>query len=280
MKLAVSSYSFNRFGSGPEGTDKPSFASMIQTCARLGIDGIELLGVHFDSTELSVLNALKREALRNGVQIVAVSAHHNFVIPDRDERHRQIDVLSRWIDVAHELGAPTVRAFGGRWNTLEWEAFMAARGEEPPLAGYTHDDGYKWSIEAFQIASYYAERRGVVIGLENHWGFTGTAEGVLRILHGTDSPWVQVALDIGNFVYEPDQYAEIAALAPYAAIVHAKTYIGGGQYYDANLDYRRVRNILDDVKYRGYLSIEFEGKAHPDQGVPESVAILKEALSD
>ena len=102
----------------------------------------------------------------------------------------------------------------------------------------------------------------------------------MRILRGVESPWVQVALDIGNFVYEPDQYAEITALAPYAAIVHAKTYVGGGLYYDPKLDYRRVRNILERVKYRGYLSIEFEGKAHPDQGIPESVAILREALRD
>jgi sugar phosphate isomerase/epimerase len=252
----------------------------METCARLGIDGIELLGLHFDSVELADLYALKREALRQGVQIVAVSAHHNFVHPDPAERHRQIDTLCKWIDVAYELGAPTVRAFGGRWNTLAWEPFMAASGEEPPLAGYSYDDGYNWSIDAFRIAGYYAERRGVVIALENHWGFTGTASGVLRILEGAASPFLQAALDIGNFVYSPDQYAEISALAPHAAIVHAKTYIGGGQYYDAGLDYRRVRHILDDVKYRGYLSIEFEGKAHPDEGIPASVAILKDALRD
>jgi L-ribulose-5-phosphate 3-epimerase len=280
VKLAVSSYSFNRFGAGPEGNDKPSFASMIESCARLGIDGIELLGLHFDSTEPFELYALKREALQHGVQILAVSGHHNFVNPDRAERLRQIDILCRWIDVAYELGAPAVRAFGGRWGTRTFDELMAAGGDEPPLAGYSDDDGYAWSIEAFRIASYYAGRRGVVIALENHWGFTGTAAGVLRIVEGTDSPWVQVALDTGNFNFRPDQYAEMAALAPHAAIVHAKTYVGGGQYYDAQLDYRRIRRILEDAKYRGYLSIEFEGKAHPDQGIPESVVILRQAIAD
>jgi sugar phosphate isomerase/epimerase len=278
VKLAVSSYSFNRFGSGPEGADVPTFTTMMRRCTDLGIDGIELLGVQFASTDRAELNSLKRNALRQGVQIVAVSAHHNFIHPDRAERRRQIDILCHWIDVADALGAPIVRAFGGRWNTLAWDPFMAAAGVEPPLPGYTEDDGYQWTIDALRIASYYAERRGVVVGLENHWGFTGTAAGVLRILEGVGSSWLQVALDIGNFVYTSDQYAEIAALAPHAAIVHAKTYVGGGMYYDAGLDYARVVSILDAAGYNGYLSIECEGKAHPDIGIPESVKVLRGAL--
>ena len=280
MKLAISSYSFHRFGSGPEGKEKPSFATMIETCANLGIDGIELLGVHFDSTTPEDLHALKQLAIRNGVQIVAVSAHHNFVTPDSDKRRQQIDILCRWVDVAHELGAPIVRAFGGRWATRpKFDEFMAANGEEPPLEGYTVDDGYRWSVEAFKIASYYAGRKGVTLALENHWGFTGSADGVLRILQGTDSPWLKVVLDTGNFNFQPDQYAEMAALAPHAVMVHAKTYVGGGMYYTADLDYRRVVALLREAGFRGFVSIEFEGKAHPDVGIPESVAMLRHAMA-
>jgi len=280
LKLAISSYSFHRFGEGPEGKARPTFAAMIDRCARLGIDGLELLGVHFDSTDLPEIHALKQLAGQNGVQIVAVSAHHNFVTPDPVKRRQQIDVLCRWVDVAHELGAPVVRAFGGRWATRpRFAEFMAARGEEPPLDGYTEDDGYAWSVEAFKIASYYAGRRGVTLALENHWGFTGTAAGVLRIVRGTDSPWLKVALDTGNFTLRPDQYAEMAEIAPYAMMVHAKTYVGGGMYYTADLDYPRIVRLLGEVGFRGYVSIEFEGKAHPDQGIPESVAMLKAALA-
>ena len=63
MKLATSSYSFHRFGRGPEGDARPGFPAMIETCARLGLDGIELLGLHFESTEWKHLNALKPEVL-------------------------------------------------------------------------------------------------------------------------------------------------------------------------------------------------------------------------
>ncbi len=279
VKLAVSSYSFNRFGSGPEGKVRPTFTAMIDRCVELGIDGLELLGVHFDSTEPDELHRLKQEAIRSGVQLVAISAHHNFVTPDLARRHREIDVVAQWVDVASELGVPIVRVFGGRWGTsASFAALMAAGGEEPPLPGYSADDGYRWSVEAFKIASYYAGRKGVTLALENHWGLTGTAQGVRRILHETDSPWLKVALDTGNFVYRPDQYTELAALAPDAVLVHAKTYVGGGQYYDANLDYARIGHLLHDAGFRGYISIEFEGKAHPDQGIPASVALLRQSL--
>lgn len=281
FQLAVSSYSFHRFGQGSEGAARPSFEQMIDRCADMGVDGIELLGVHFDSTAPADLYALKQYAARNGVEIVAVSAHHNFVNPDPAERVRHIDIVAKWVDVARELGAPYVRAFGGRWQTTpNFAAFMAANGEEAPRDGYTDDDGYRWSAEAFKIASYYAGRRGVTLALENHWGFTGTAAGVLRILRDVDSPWLRVALDTGNFNFRPDPYAELAELAPHATLVHAKTYVGGGMYYTAELDYRRIGQILRDAGYRGYVSLEFEGRAHPNEGVAESVRLVRDALNE
>ena len=114
MKLAISSYSFHRFGNGPEEDRKPDFAALVERCAEWGLDGIELLGVHFESTEPGALHALKQQALRHGVALVAVSAHHNFVTPDPQKRRQEIDKLCRWMDGAYELGAPAVRAFGGR----------------------------------------------------------------------------------------------------------------------------------------------------------------------
>lgn len=280
MKLAVSSYSFHRFGRGPEGDTRPSFESMIEACARWGIDGLELLGVHFENTEPETLAALKQHAFRHGVTLVAVSAHHNFVTPDPGKRRGEIDRLCRWVDVAHGLGAPAVRAFGGRWATRpDFAQFMAAQGEEPPLPGYTEADGYAWTREAFEIAAYTAGRRGVTLLLENHWGFTGTAAGVLRILREVDSPWLAAVLDTGNFNFCADPYVEMAAIAPYSLLVHAKTYDGGGIYYTAELEYPRIIRLLQQAGFNGWVSLEFEGLAHPDVAIPAGIARLREALT-
>ena len=51
-------------------------------------------------------------------------------------------------------------------------------------------------------------------------------------------------MDTGNFNFSDDPYAEMALLAPHAVMVHAKTYIGGGIYYTADLDYRRIARLL------------------------------------
>ncbi len=280
IKIAISSYSFHRFGWGPEGKERLSFEQMIDKCAELGVDGIELLGVHFENTDLPYLYSLKQHAARNGIAVTSISAHHNFVSPDAAKRWEEIDKVARWVDVAREVGAFAVRAFGGRWGTVRsFQEFMAASGEEPPLEGYSMDDAFDWTADAFRVASYYAGRRGVVLALENHWGLTGTADGVLRILEETGSPWLKVALDTGNFNFRPDQYAEMGRILPHAVMVHAKTYFGGGMFYDANLDYRRIGRMLSDGGFRGYVSIEFEGKAHPEEGIRRSVETLREAFA-
>jgi L-ribulose-5-phosphate 3-epimerase len=274
FKLAVSTYSFSRFDLGPPW---PGFERVVETCAELGIDGLELLGHHL-APEVD-LHDLKALMARYGVTPVSVSANHNFVEPDPAKRRAEIDVVARWVDAAHEIGAPFVRAFGGRWNTRGWLDFMEHRGEEPPLPGRTEDEGFAWSVEAFKIASYYAGRKGVTLAVENHWGLTGTAEGVLRIVRETDSPWLRVAIDTGNFPYRPDPYAEMAALAPYAGMVHAKTYLGGGLHYSFETDFRRIGRILKDAGFRGYVSIEHEGKAMPDEALRHSVALLRDAFA-
>ena len=53
-------------------------------------------------------------------------------------------------------------------------------------------------------------------------------------------------LDTGNFPGDP--YEGIAKLAPHAAIVQAKTYYGGGEWYTLDLDYKRIAKILEGCR--------------------------------
>ena len=282
--LAISTYSYHRFGGGPEGADLPSMETMIERTATYGIQGLEIIGNHLDKLDQAgtrSLHRLKRLMAEKGVAPVSVSAHHNFVQPDPMVRDEHIVRLKQWIDAAHEIGAPFVRAFGGRWGTMtNFAEFMAAGGNEPPITGYTLDDAFGWTIESFIDCAAYAADKGVTILLENHWGLTGTAAGTLRIFEGVSSPWLKLVLDTGNFIQEPDQYAEMALMLPHCALIHAKTYIGKSMYFDDfDLDYARIAQMLKDVGYQGYLSIEFEGKAHPDEGIPASIEQVRAGLA-
>jgi L-ribulose-5-phosphate 3-epimerase len=279
VNLAISTYSFRHFA-GPT-TAPLTVAAMIERCAALDVQGIEILGRELEGMGAEDLNAIKRCAAAHGIAIISVAASHNFVLPDPAMRAQQIDIVAQWVEVADRLGAPFVRVLSGRWNTLaNAEDFLVKNsGNEPPLPGYTDDDAFQWVADAFKRVSYHAGRRGITLVLENHWGLTGTADGVLRIIADTASPWLQAVLDTGNFHFRPDQYADMAALLPHVVLVHAKTYPGGGVYFTADLDYPRIAAMLRHARYHGYVSVEFEGAAHPDTGIPESIALLRAAFA-
>jgi sugar phosphate isomerase/epimerase len=67
-------------------------------------------------------------------------------------------------------------------------------------------------------------------------------------------------------------------IAPKTVFVQAKTYYGGGKWYSLDLDYRRIAKILRKVNYRGYISLEFEGKEDAKTAVPKSLEMLRKAF--
>ena len=83
-------------------------------------------------------------------------------------------------------------------------------------------------------------------------------------------------MDTGNFL--EDQYAQLEQLAPKAIFVQAKTYHGGGKWYTLPIDYARVAQILNAVDYRGFVSLEFEGKEDYETAIPKSLAELRAVL--
>src|SRR5262249_41670366 len=152
---------------------------------------------------------------------------------------KNIEHTLHCLELAYQMGIPCIRLNSGRWGTVEtFDQLMALRGEEPPLTGYTDDDAFAWCIESIEQCLSRAESLGVTLALENHWGLTRHAEGVLRIADAIHSPWLSVLMDTGNFLEAP--YGELEKLAPKAVYVHAKTYYGGGEWYTLELDYRRI----------------------------------------
>ncbi len=272
FQFGTSTYSYWHFRE-----EKVPIEAVIEKACALGLDGIEVLHVQMTEESPAYLQKLKRLAFVNGLDLYALSIHQNFVSPDEAKRQTQIDHTLRCIDLAHEMGIPSIRLNSGRWGTIKsFDELMAERGIEPPLEGYTEDNAFAWVISSIEKCLPQAEKAGVILALENHWGLTRTAEGVLRILNAIQSPWLAGTMDTGNFLEEP--YDELEKLAPHAVLVHAKTYFGGGEWYTLDLDYDRIANILRKVGYTGYISLEYEGKEDPDSGVKKSVEVLRKAF--
>lgn len=271
-KLGISTYSYWHFRE-----PKTTVQTVIEKAAALGVGGVDILHRQMDSEERGYLQKLKRTAFVNGVDLICLSIHQDFVDPSADERKKNIDHTIKCIELAYQMGIPCIRLNSGRWNTIKsFDVLMEARGVEPILPGHTEDEGFKWCVDAIEKCLPKAEECGVILALENHWGLTRTPEGLLRILNMVESPWLGGLMDTGNFLEDP--YPKLEMIAPKTVFVQAKTYQGGGEWYTLDLDYKRVSAILAKVGYQGYISLEMEGKANPDTAVPESLKILRTAF--
>lgn len=272
-RIAVSTYSFWRFRKDC----KLPIEECIDQAAEMGFDGVEILHVQMKKESNDYLQSLKRRALVNGIDLCGMSIHQGFVSPEKDRRQKNIEHTLKCIELAYALGIPIIRVNTGRWGTTKsFDELMKNRGIEKPLPGYSDDDAFPWVIESLKKCLPAAEKCGVVLGLENHWGLGRTPEGVLRILRAVDSPWLQVLLDTGNFLEEP--YDKLEQLAPYTVFVQAKTYFGGGIWYTLDLDYRRIADIMRRHNYHGYISLEFEGNENYQTAIPKSLALLRKAF--
>jgi L-ribulose-5-phosphate 3-epimerase len=272
VKLAISSYSYWHFRD-----PKVSIETVIEKASDLGVSGVDILHRQMDGDDNAYLQRLKRHAFANGIDLICLSIHQNFVSPDPATRQKNVDHTLNCIEMAYRLGIPAIRLNSGRWATVtSFNELMERRGIEPPIPGYTEDDAFDWCIGCIEKCLPKAAECGVTLALENHWGLTREPEGVLRILAALPSPWLAALMDTGNFLDEP--YTKLEQLAPHAVFVQAKTYLGGGEWYTLDLDYRRIAEILANVGYSGYVSLEFEGKEDAETGVPKSIAVLREAF--
>jgi len=271
--IAVSTYSFWRF--------KRNLKLPIETCideaARMGFDGVEILHIQMGKESNDYLQELKRRALINGIDLCGMSTHQGFVSPDKTRRQKNIDHTIKCVELAYKLGIPIIRINTGRWGTTKsFDKLMENRGIEPRLPGYTDDDGFGWVIDSIEKCLPTAEKCGVILGLENHWGLARTPEGLMRIVNAINSPWLKVLLDTGNFLEDP--YDKLEQCASQTVFMQAKTYYGGGIWYALDLDYPRIARIMRKHNFRGYVSLEFEGHEDYKTAIPKSLALLRKAF--
>jgi len=273
LRIGVSTYSFWHF----DEKARVEVADCIEKAARMGFDGVEILHQQMSSESNGYLQDLKRRAYACGLDLMGFSTHQTFVSADPEVRKKNVEHSLKCIDLAYRLGIPTLRLNTGRWRTIEsFDDFMAKKGIEPIPPGHSDEEAFGWVIESIEKLLPRAEECGVCMGLENHWGLGRSAKNLIRIHDAIRSPWLRLTLDTGNFL--EDMYEQMEAIAPLSVLVQAKTYFGGGVWYTLDIDYERVARILSKAAFRGYVSLEFEGKEDPATGVTKSLELLRRTL--
>ena len=286
IKLGIATYSYWHFR-----TEKVSIETCMDNAAALGVAGVDILHrqmaidekAPLDAAGRSYLRKLKRHAFGHGLSVCCVSTHQTFVTPKAEVLEQNVEHTKKCIEIAYELGCPCIRINTGRWGTAkDFDELMANKGVEPVLPGHTEEDGFKWCIEGITRCLPRAEECGVVLALENHWGLARTPEGLLRVLNSIQSPWLGGLMDTGNFLFPPYKeaaYEQLAQIAPKAVYVQAKTYPGGGEWYELDIDYKRIAKMLGDAGYGGWVALEMEGKQNPAIAVPASIERLRKAFA-
>ena len=271
--LAVSTYSFWHFK-----TERYSIEKVIEHAAASGFDGVEILHRQMVDESPAYVTKLKRMAFERGLALPMLSIHQDFVFPEAAERDKMIAHTVGCVELAARLGIPCVRLNSGRWKTIKsFDDLMKVKGDEPTIAGYTEQNAIDWCVESIRKCLPVCEREGITLALENHWGLTTNIETLLKIHKAVGSPWLGINMDTGN--YPGDPYAGITKLAPQATIVQAKTYYGGGEWYTLDLDYPRIAKILKSAGFKGWVSLEMEGKADPLGAVQKSYDLLRSAFA-
>ena len=274
MRIGVSTYSFWQF----QRQNYRDLEKCIDLAGEMGFDAVEILHRQMRDESPGYLQKLKQRAFLNGMSLNGFSTHQGFLFPKKEERQKNVDHTVKCIEMAYAMGIPTMRVNTGTWRTSkDFDELMKNRGIEPPQPGYTDEDGYKWVIDGLTACLKSAEKCGVTLGLENHWGLGRTPEGVLKIVDAINSPWLRITMDTGNFLEDP--YDRLEKLAPKTVLVQTKTYYGGGLWYTLDLDYDRIAKILRKHKFTGFISLEFEGKEDPKTAVPKSLALLRKAFA-
>ena len=177
MKTSCSSWSYHRTFADKKMTQM----SWIDECARLELDGVELLSNHFPSRDAAYLRDLKKRCADRYLTIAMVSAGGHLTTSDDAQRAADVEEIGQWMDVALCLGAPQVRFFCGS-------------GAELSAGGSAL---YAKVLAAMKQVADMAEKKGVVAALENH-GNTSTDQ-LLAFQRDVGSPWFKFTLDTGNF---------------------------------------------------------------------------------
>jgi sugar phosphate isomerase/epimerase len=248
-----------------------SFERWIRDASTLGGEGVEHYDGFFRSLAPADVDPIVRVLEETGQITSMICFSPDFTHPDGDERRRQIERQKAAIDLTARLGARHCR-------TLSGQRF-------PEL---TRQEGIARALEGIRRSLEYAESRGVVLCMENHykdgtWRYPEFAQPediFLEIIDRIDSPFFGVQYDPSNAVvggYDPIRFLERVRhrvvtmhasdrfLAPGATMDDLKT-ADGAAGYAAVLkhgetgkgmnDYDSIFRLLAEVNFDGWISIE------------------------
>ena len=247
------------------GSPKWTWAQTLDFAATHGFAGIELRGIQ-ETMDLSKrpefqadrIEQSKRELAAHGLIVPCLGASVNLHEQDAAKLGAAMAETRRFIDVASALGAPYVRVFGNEYpKEMSKDAVLAYIGRG------LHELGE------------YARPRGVTVVLESHGQFVDSPT-LLELMRQADSPGVALLWDAHHtFVAGEQPEDTVAKLGRWIRHTHLKDSVAAGKDRKyvltgrGEVPVKRQIEALARIGYKGFYSLEWEKRWHPEIEEPE-----------
>jgi len=247
------------------------YVQWIRDAATLGGEGVEHYDAFFRSFEPRDVDPVIAAQRDTGQPSSLVCFSPDFTHPDADERRRQVERQKAAIDLTVRLGSRHCRTLSGQ-----------------RFPGMTRAEGIERTLDGIRRALEYAERRDVVLCMENHykdgtWQYPEFAQPqdiFLEIIEQIDSPHFGVQYDPSNATvggFDPiaflekvkhrvvSMHASDRYLAPGATLDDLREADGAAGYSDklhhgetgkGLNDYDAIFRILAGAGFDGWISVE------------------------
>lgn len=269
------------------------YLEWLRQAATLGAEGVEHYDGFFKSLDEAGVAPVRKTLEETGQISSLLCFSPNFTHPDPGERARQVERQKTAIDLCVLLGLRHCRTLSGqRYPDLSRKA------------------GIERTVEGIQRSLDYAENKGVVLCMENHykdgtWQYPEFAQPediFLEIIERVDSPYFGVQYDPSNATvagFDPVRFLEKVKhrvvsmhasdryLAPGAMLDELRQADGTIGYSDKLLhgetgkglnDYDAIFGILASVGFAGWISVE-DGMNGLDE-LRRSVEFLKKKRAE
>ncbi|MEQ9437925.1 MAG: sugar phosphate isomerase/epimerase family protein [Cyclobacteriaceae bacterium] len=217
---------------------KHSDVGALVLAKEIGLDGVQIsLGTPTNNMHLrqkKIQQAYLKSEKQTGVEVSSLAIGELNRVPYKSDPVTE-EWVSDSIDVAKAMGCTVI---------------LLAFFSEGDIKG--DEAGTQEVIRRLKKVAPKAEKQGVILGIES-WL---SADEHLRIIDAVGSPNVRVYYDVANSQKMGyDIYEEIARLgSEYICEIHAKE--NGFLLGQGAVDFKRVKDILDDIAYSGWIIME------------------------
>ena len=260
-RVAISSWSFhNYFQSTRESSVASSAGRMAlldfpeMVADRYKVHNLEFVAPHFASVEPAYLQELKANLVRAHSRLINIPVDipeiwHGGGLSDPDAavRGAAIEASQKWIDVAKQLGARSVRCDPGALNP----------------------DDLALTIESYRTLVANGHAKNVAVLIENH-GEIGSQhpEALVQVFRAVGGLFIGALPDFGNFPDNETRLRGLPLLFPYARTVcHAKGLDLDSNGNETAFDFQRCVQTAKGSEFKGIYSIEYEGAGDAYAGV-------------